>query len=131
MDIRLYEIIYEAVADVKAAMEGLLEPEENEVFQGSAQVKQVFVASKVGKVAGCAVTKGTIHRKDRVRVKRGQEVIFDGEINALKRFKDDVKEVKEGFECGITVKNFNDIRTGDIIETYAIVKVARRLESRK
>ncbi len=131
VDIRIYDIIYEAVADVKAGMEGLLEPEENEVFQGTAQVRQVFVASKIGKVAGCAVTKGTIHRKDRVRVKRAQEVVFDGEINALKRFKDDVKEVKEGFECGITVKNFNDIRSGDIIEAYSVVKVARRLESGK
>ena len=131
VDIRLYDIIYEAVADVKAAMEGLLEPEENEVSQGFAQVRQIFVASKIGKVAGCAVTKGTIHRKDRVRVRRSQEVVFDGEINALKRFKDDVKEVKEGFECGITVKNFDDVRTGDIIEAYSIVKVARRLESRR
>jgi translation initiation factor IF-2 len=131
VDIRLYDIIYEAVADVKAAMEGLLEPEENEVFQGIAQVRQIFVATKIGKVAGCAVTKGTIHRKDRLRVKRGQEVVFEGEVNALKRFKDDVKEVKEGFECGLTVKNFNDVREGDIIEAYSIVKVARRLESRK
>ncbi|MFA6636659.1 MAG: translation initiation factor IF-2 [Candidatus Omnitrophota bacterium] len=131
VDIRLYDIIYEAVADVKAAMEGLLEPEETEVFQGIAQVRQIFVATKIGKVAGCAVTKGTIHRKDRLRVKRDQEVVFEGEVNALKRFKDDVKEVKEGFECGITVKNFNDVRAGDIIEAYSIVKVARRLESRK
>ena len=131
VDIRLYDIIYEAEADVKAAMEGLLEPEENEVFQGFAQVRQIFVASKIGKVAGCAVTKGTLHRKDRVRVKRDQEVVFDGEINALKRFKDDVKEVKEGFECGVTVKNFSDIRMDDIIEAYSIVKIARRLESRK
>ena len=131
VDVRLYDIIYEVVADVTAAMEGLLEPEENEVFQGFAQVKQVFSASKIGKVAGCVVSKGTIHRKDRIRVKRGQEVVFDGEINALKRFKDDVKEVKEGFECGITIKKFNDTRTGDVFEAYSIVKTARRLESKK
>jgi translation initiation factor IF-2 len=101
VDVRLYDIIYEAVEDVKAAMEGLLEPVENEVFQGSMQIKQVF-SSKKGKAAGCMVTKGTIHRKDRVRIKRGSDIVFDGTISALKRFKDDVKEVKEGFECGIS-----------------------------
>jgi translation initiation factor IF-2 len=131
VDTRLYDIIYEAVADVKAAMEGLLEPEELEVFQGRAQIKEIFSASKIGKVAGCSVLKGVIHRKDRIRVKRGAEVVFDGEINALKRFKDDVKEVKEGFECGITIKNFNDIRTDDILEVYTIQKIARRLDKRQ
>lgn len=130
VDVRLYDIIYEAVADVRAAMEGLLEPEEKEVFQGRAQIKEVFTASKIGKVAGCAVLKGVIHRKDRIRVKRGAEVVCDGEINALKRFKDDVREVKEGFECGITIKNFNDIRTDDILEAYMVQKIARRLDKK-
>ena len=130
IDVRLYDIIYEAIADVKAGMEGLLEPEEREVFQGSAQVLEVFSASKIGKVAGCSVTKGIIHRKDRVRVKRGGEVIFQGEINDLKRFKDDVKDVREGFECGISLKNFNDYRKNDIIEAYIIEKHARRLDSK-
>ncbi len=129
IDVHLYDIIYEAISDVKAGMEGLLEPEEKEVFQGSAQVREVFSASKVGKAAGCAVTKGTIHRKDRIRIKRGQEVIFQGEINTLKRFKDDVREVKDGFECGISIKGFNDIRKNDVIEAFTIEKFARRLEA--
>ncbi|MDD5633903.1 MAG: translation initiation factor IF-2 [Candidatus Omnitrophica bacterium] len=128
VDIHVYDIIYEAIADVKAGLEGLLEPEEREVYQGTLQVLEVFSASKIGKAAGGMVTKGTVHRKDRVRVKRGQEVIFQGEINSLRRFKDDVKDVKEGFECGISVKNFPDVRKNDIIEAYIIEKIARRLE---
>jgi translation initiation factor IF-2 len=128
VDIHLYDIIYEAIADIKASLEGLLEPEEKEVFQGRAEVREVFVTSKAGKVAGCSVIKGVIHRKDRVKLKRGGEVVFDGEINDLKRFKDDVKDVKEGFECGISIRGFNDIRKNDIIEAYIIEKVARRLE---
>ncbi|MDP8299061.1 MAG: translation initiation factor IF-2 [Candidatus Tantalella remota] len=128
VDMRIYDIIYEAIADVKAAMEGLLEPEEREAFQGTAQIKEVFSSSKAGKVAGCAVTKGIIHRNDRVRLKRGTETVFDGTISALKRFKDDVRDVREGFECGILLKNFSDIRKNDIIEAYIIEKIARRLE---
>ncbi|MFH1552045.1 MAG: translation initiation factor IF-2 [Candidatus Omnitrophota bacterium] len=128
IDIHTYDVIYEAIADVHAGMEGLLEPELREVFQGSAQVREVFVTSKSGKVAGCAVLKGTIHRKDRVKVKRGQETVYEGEINDLKRFKDDVKEVKEGFECGISIRGFGNIRKNDIIEAFIIEKVARRLE---
>ena len=128
IDVRIYDIIYEAIADVKAGMEGLLEPEENEVFQGSAQVREVFPVSKIGKVAGCAVTKGTIHRKDRIRVKRGQEIVYEGKIESLKRFKDDVKEAREGFECGISISGSNDIRKNDILEAFIIEKIARRLE---
>ena len=128
VDIHTYDIIYEAIADVKAAMEGLLEPEEKEIFHGMAKVLEIFSASKIGKVAGCSVEKGTIYRKDKVRIKRGQEIVFEGDISALKRFKDDVKEVKEGFECGISVKNFTDIRKNDTIESYIIEKIARRLE---
>ncbi len=126
IDINKYDIIYEAVADVKAAMEGLLEPEEREVSQGVAQVKEVF-SSKTGNVAGCMVTKGTIHRKDRVKIKRGKEIVFDGDIDALRRFKDDVKEVREGFECGISLKGFKHIRKNDVIEAYMIEMIARRL----
>lgn len=128
VDVRIYDIIYEAIADIKAAMEGLLEPEENEVFQGRAQVREIFSASKIGKVAGCAIIKGTIHRKDRIRLKRANEIVFEGVIDALKRFKDDVKDVKEGFECGISIKGHTDIRVNDIIESYIIEKIARRLE---
>ena len=126
LDINLYDVIYEAIADVKAGMEGLLEPELKEIPQGIAQVIEIF-PSKNGKAAGCKVTKGTIHRKDKVRVKRGKEVVFEGNISALKRFKDDVKEVKEGFEFGISINNFNNVNKNDIIETYIIEKIARRL----
>ncbi|MGD2278996.1 MAG: translation initiation factor IF-2 [Candidatus Omnitrophota bacterium] len=126
VDINVYDVIYEAVDSVKAAMEGLLEPVEKEVFQGRAEVREIF-PTKTGKVAGCAVTKGVIHRKDRIRVKRGQEIVHEGEINALRRFKDDVRDVREGFECGISIKNFANIRKNDVIEAYVIEKVARRL----
>jgi translation initiation factor IF-2 len=128
VDIHVYDVIYEAIADVKASMEGLLEPEEKEVFQGRAEVREVFQSSKTGKVAGCAVLKGAIHRKDRIRVKRGDEIVFEGGINALRRFKDDVRDVREGFECGISLKGFNNVRKNDILEAYTIEKVARRLE---
>ncbi|MBF0493886.1 MAG: translation initiation factor IF-2 [Candidatus Omnitrophica bacterium] len=127
IDIKLYGIIYEAISDVKAAMEGLLEPIEQEVFQGVAKIKQVF-PSKIGKVAGTIVVKGTIHRKDNICVKRGGEVIWKGKIASLKRFKDDAREVKEGFECGILLDGFNNIVENDLIEAYVIEKIARRLE---
>ncbi len=127
VDIHTYDVIYEAIADVKAGMEGLLEPEEQEVFQGRAQVREVFSAKGV-KVAGCYIMKGAIHRKDKIKVKRGEEVVFDGNIDNLKRFKDDVKDVKEGFECGIALRGFNDVRKNDILEAYIIQKIARRLE---
>jgi len=130
IDVRVYDVIYEAQDDVKAAMEGLLEPIEQEVFQGAAQIREVF-PSKIGKAAGCIVTKGVIHRKDRIRLKRSKEVIFEGTISDLRRFKDDVKEVKDGFECGISFNNFNEFRAGDVIEAYMIEKVARRLEKPK
>ncbi len=130
VDVRHYDIIYEAIADIKAGMEGLLEPEEREVFQGRMQVKEIFTSSKAGKAAGCVVLKGTIHRKDKVRVKRGQDTVFDGEIYALRRFKDDVKDVKEGFECGLSLKDFTDLRVNDVLEAYTIERIARRLEKK-
>jgi len=128
IDVRVYDIIYEAIADVKAGMEGLLEPEEVEVVQGSAQIREIF-PSKSGKAAGCAVIKGVIHRKDRIRIKRAKETVHEGDIASLKRFKDDVREVKEGFEFGISIKGFNAIRKNDIIEAFIIEKIARRLEA--
>lgn len=127
VSVHIYDIIYELIDIIKAAMEGLLEPEEKEVFHGRLHVLEVF-AAKVGKVAGCMCQKGTVQRKDRVRVKRGDEIVFTGDIDNLRRFKDDVKEVREGFECGISLRNFNDVRKNDIIETYAIEKIARRLQ---
>lgn len=126
IDIRLYEIIYEVVSDVKAAMEGLLEPQMQEVFLGRAEVRQTFKVSKVGIVAGCFITKGRIPRDSICYIIRDGKKIFDGKISGLKHFKDDVKEVKEGFECGISF-GFEDIKVGDIIEAVEIRKIARRL----
>lgn len=127
VDIRLYNIIYEAVSDVKAAMEGLLEPVIEETFLGRAEVRQVFKVSRVGVVAGCYVSKGTIPRNATAKLIRNQEVIFKGKISSLKHIKDDIKEAREGFECGISL-SFNDIKKGDLIEAIEIRKVARRLK---
>lgn len=127
IDVHMYDIIYELIDIIKAAMEGLLEPEEKEVFHSRVQVQEVF-AAKSGKVAGCLVIKGTVHRKDRIRVKRGDQIVHEGEIENLRRFKDDVKEVKEGLECGINLRSFNDIRKNDLIETFIVEKIARRLQ---
>jgi translation initiation factor IF-2 len=127
IDIHHYDVIYKAIDEVKAGMEGLLEPEEKEVYQGTAEVRQVFSSSS-GNVAGCAVTKWIIHRNYNIRVKSGGEIIHEGRMNTLKRFKNDAKEVKEGFECGVTVTGFDSYRRNDLIEAYQIIKVARRLE---
>ncbi len=129
VDIKLYRIIYEAVADVRAAMEGMLRPEEREVVIGEAEVRDVFKISRIGTIAGCSVRSGIINRQGRVRVIRDGVEIFDGTLSSLKRFKDDVREVREGFECGIGVENFNDIKVGDVIECYRTESVARTLES--
>ncbi|HSQ29401.1 MAG TPA: translation initiation factor IF-2 [Gemmatimonadaceae bacterium] len=129
VEIKLYRIIYEAVADVRAAMEGMLRPEEREVVLGEAQVREVFKISRIGTIAGCSVRSGVINRQGRVRVIRDGVEVFDGTIASLKRFKDDVREVREGFECGIGVENFNDIKVGDVIECYRTEEVARTLES--
>jgi translation initiation factor IF-2 len=127
VDLRYYNIIYEAVDDVKAALGGLLSPEKKESVIGMAEIRQVFRISKVGTVAGCMVLDGVIKRNARVRVLRDNVVIHDGELESLKRFKDDVKEVKGGFECGLNLKNFNDIMEGDQLECYEVVEVARTL----
>jgi len=127
VDIRLYNIIYEAVEDVRAALEGMLQPEEREVFVGAAEVRQIFKVPRVGTVAGCYVTEGTIDRRARVRVVRDGIQVFDGELDSLKRFKDDVREVREGFECGLNIAGFNDVKPGDIIECYRTESVARTL----
>ena len=127
IDIRVYDVIYEAVDEVTAALEGMLSPEKRESVQGTAEVREVFKVSKVGTIAGCYVTEGRIDRKGRARVVREGIVVYDGEIGSLKRFKDDVKEVREGFECGIGVSNFNDLKVGDLIECYTVTEVARTL----
>jgi translation initiation factor IF-2 len=130
VEIKLYGIIYEAIQDVLAAMEGLLEPYSKEVFVGRALVKQVFNVTKAGTIAGCMVVKGKIARSGIVKLIRDKTVVYEGRIASLKRFKDDVKEAAEGFECGIGLEKHNDIKEGDVIELYQIEKVARRLEKR-
>ncbi len=127
VDIRYYNIIYEAVDEVKAALSGMLAPEKKESVIGTVEVRQVFVISKVGTIAGCYVTDGVIKRNAGVRVLRNNVVIHQGELDSLKRFKDDVKEVKANFECGLSLKNFNDVQVGDILEVFEVVEVARSL----
>src|SRR5213592_2116548 len=127
VEIRTYRIIYEAVEEVRAAMEGLLAPEKKEVILGEAEVRQIFKIAKVGTVAGCFVRSGVIPRTAKVRVIRDGVEVYDGSLASLKRFKDDVREVREGFECGIGVENFNDLKVGDLIEAYRIEEVARSL----
>ncbi|MFM0093804.1 translation initiation factor IF-2, partial [Paraburkholderia sediminicola] len=120
VDIRYYNIIYDAVDEVKAAMSGMLAPEKREVVTGTVEVRQVFKVPKIGAVAGCMVTDGFVKRSSSVRVLRNNVVIFTGELDSLKRFKDDVKEVRQGFECGMSIKNFNDIVEGDQFEVFEV-----------
>ena len=129
VEIKLYKIIYEAVADVKLALEGMLRPDSKEVVFGEAEVREVFKVSKIGAIAGCIVRTGNISRAGRVRVLRDGKEVYDGIIGSLRRFKDDVKEVKDGFECGIGIENFNDVKVGDIFECYRTETVARTLGS--
>jgi translation initiation factor IF-2 len=112
---------------VKAAMTGMLAPEQREEVIGSAEIRQVFKVSKIGSIAGCMVTSGIVRRGARLRLLRENVVIFTGELDSLKRMKDDVREVKEGFECGLTIKNYNDIAEGDQLEFFEIKEVARTL----
>lgn len=127
VDIRLYSVIYDAIEEVKDAMEGMLEPQVKEVVTASVEVRQVFHITKVGTVAGAMVKEGKVKRSDKARVVREGIVVFNGAINALKRFKDDVKEVGANFECGISLVNYNDLRPGDILETYEEVEVKQKL----
>ena len=128
VDIRYYSIIYEAIDDVKAAVSGLLAPEIRENIVGLAEVKEVFTSPKLGNIAGCIVTEGLVKRSNPIRVLRDNVVIYEGELESLRRFKDDVNEVKSGTECGIGVKNYNDVKVGDQIECYERVEVARTLD---
>jgi translation initiation factor IF-2 len=127
VDIKLYRIIYEAVNEVRAALEGMLRPEQREVISGEALVREVFKISRIGTIAGCIVRSGVINRQGRARVIRDGVEVYDGTLSSLKRFKDDVKEVREGFECGIGIENFNDVKAGDVIEVYRTEEVARTL----
>jgi translation initiation factor IF-2 len=128
VEIKLYDIIYNVIADVRAAMEGLLEPEYKEVVQGRAEVRELFKVPKVGTIAGCYVTDGKIMRSNNVKLVRDSVVVFDGKILSLKRFKDDAREVLAGFECGISIDGFNDIHPGDVIEAYVIEEMEKKLE---
>jgi translation initiation factor IF-2 len=125
VDIHYYNVIYDAVNDVKNAITGLLEPQIKEQFLGLAEVRQVFRSPKLGAVAGCFVIEGTVRRNRPIRVLRDNVVVFEGELESLRRFKDDVSEVKSGTECGIAVKNYNDVKEGDQIEVFEKVEVAR------
>jgi translation initiation factor IF-2 len=127
VDVRYYNIIYEAVDEVKAALGGMLAPEQKESMIGMVEIREVFRISKVGSIAGCYVIDGMVKRNSKVRVLRDNVIIHTGELDSLKRFKDDVKEVKNNFECGLSLKNYNDIEVGDMLEVYEVVEVARTL----
>ena len=127
VDIKLYRIIYEAVSDVKSALEGMLRPEQREVIYGEAEVREVFKVPKLGSIAGCIVRSGMMNRQGKMRVIRDGVEVYEGTISSLRRFKDDVKEVKEGYECGIAVENFNDIKVGDVLECFRTEEIARTL----
>ncbi|GAC91720.1 translation initiation factor IF-2 [Anoxybacillus flavithermus NBRC 109594] len=126
VDIRLHRIIYKVIEEIEAAMKGMLDPEYEEKVIGQAEVRQTFKVSKVGTIAGCYVTDGKITRDSSVRLIRQGIVVYEGQIDTLKRYKDDVKEVAQGYECGITIKNFNDIKEGDVIEAYVMQEVVRK-----
>ena len=127
VDIRYYNIIYDAVDELKAAMSGMLTPDKKEEVIGTAEIRQVLRVSKIGAIAGCMVTSGLVRRSAKLRLLRNNVVVFTGELDSLKRFKDDAKEVKENFECGLTIKNYNDIVEGDVLEFFEIKEVARTL----
>lgn len=127
IDIRMYSIIYDAINDLKDAMEGMLSPDFKEEITGSAEIRETFKISKIGTIAGCMVTNGKIYRSSKIRVIRDGVVTYSGELDSLKRFKDDAKEVSKGYDCGMQVKNFNDIKIGDILEAYQEVAVKKKL----
>jgi len=128
IDIRLYSIIYNAIEEIKSAIEGLLAPKVEEKITGNADIREVFKVSKVGSVAGCMVTDGKIFRNSKVRVIRDGVVVYTGELSSLKRFKDDAKEVVSGYDCGLTISNYNDIKVGDQVEAYEMVETKRTLK---
>ncbi|HET9123067.1 MAG TPA: EF-Tu/IF-2/RF-3 family GTPase, partial [Acidiferrobacteraceae bacterium] len=127
VDVHYYNVIYDAVNEVKAAMTGMLKPQIREQVIGLAEVREVFRAPRIGVIAGCIVSEGTIRRNRPVRVLRDSVIVFEGEVESLRRFKDDVSEVKAGLECGIGIKNFSEVQAGDQIEMYEKIEVARTL----
>jgi len=124
----MYSIIYDAINDLKDAMEGMLSPELKEEITGTAEIREVFKVSKIGTIAGCMVTSGKIFRNSNVRLIRDGVVIYTGELASLKRFKDDAKEVAKGYDCGMQIKNYNDINIGDVIEAFHEVEVKKKLK---
>jgi translation initiation factor IF-2 len=131
VDIRTYRVIYEVVDEIKAALEGLLDPEEKEEITATIEVREVFKVSRVGAIAGCYVVDGKIVRSDKIRLLRDGFEIYDGSIASLKRHKDDVREVEQGYECGIMIENMNDVKVGDVIEAYKMVQTKRTLDDRE
>jgi translation initiation factor IF-2 len=127
VDVRYHNIIYDVVDEIKAAMSGMLSPEKKESIIGLVEVREVFRITKIGTVAGCYVLDGVVKRGSSLRLLRDNVVLFTGELDSLKRFKDDVKEVKAGFECGLSLKGFNELQIGDQLEIYEVVEVARSL----
>ena len=125
VDIRLYKVIYQAIEDIEAAMKGMLDPVFEEKVIGHAEVRQIFKASAVGNIAGSYVQDGVFQRGCKVRITRDGEQIYEGELASLKRFKDDAKEVQHGFECGIGIEDYNDIKIGDVIECFVMEEIER------
>ncbi|MBT8264382.1 MAG: translation initiation factor IF-2, partial [Muriicola sp.] len=127
IDIRMYSIIYDAINDLKDAMEGMLSPEIKEEITGTAEIRETFKISKIGTIAGCMITNGKVFRNSNIRLIRDGVVIYTGVLASLKRFKDDVKEVSKGYDCGLQIKNYNDIRESDIVEAFQEVAVKKTL----
>jgi translation initiation factor IF-2 len=128
VEVRLYQVIYEATGDMRKALEGLLEPERREVIVGHLEIREVFRASRLGRIAGCHVTDGRVERGGKARLIRDSRVIYTGKIESVRRFKEDVREVREGFDCGIRISGYDDISPGDVIETFEIQEIARSLQ---
>jgi translation initiation factor IF-2 len=127
VDIRLYKVIYDAIDDIKSALSGLLKPEEREKVAGEAEVREIFRVPRLGTIGGSYVRSGAIRRGAKVRVIRDGIVIYDGTVGSLRRFKDDVAEVRDGYECGIGVAGYQDLREGDVLETYEVEEIARSI----
>jgi len=127
VDLHYYSIIYDAVDEIKVAMSGMLAPEQREEIIGTAEIRTVFVATKIGTIAGSYITSGMVHRNAKFRLLRDNVVVYTGEVESLRRLKDDVKEVKEGFECGVKLRNYADIKEGDQLEFFDIKEIARTL----
>jgi translation initiation factor IF-2 len=125
VDVRLYTVIYSAIDDIEAAMKGMLDPEFEEKIMGYAEIRQIFKASNIGTIAGCYVTEGKVTRNAKVRIVRDSRVIYDGTLDTLRRFKDDVREVAAGYECGMLFRNYSDIKEGDKVEAYTMEEIPR------